>query len=115
MTRNVFVLASVLLACGGCGARHNYRTDTKAPAGAALLAASPAAAPAQASPLAMLQPDAFDAPAPVAAAEAERVGRVLADLHHMDHGSYVHLDAGRAQAAPPSPRPSASPAHRHHR
>jgi hypothetical protein len=126
MTRKLFVLACVLLACAGCGARHSHRTDTKAPGGPALLAASPAAAPAQASPPAVLQPDALDAPAAVAAAEAARATRVLGEMHHMDHGAYVHVDAGRggapvappaaqhghhAKPASPSPRPSPSPAH----
>jgi hypothetical protein len=74
--------------------------------------ASPAPKPVVASPPPTLRPDALDAPAPVAAAAAERAAQQLRGMHHMDHGSYSHADAGRA---PASPTPKPSPAHEHHR
>jgi hypothetical protein len=74
--------------------------------------ASPAPKAVVPSPPPILQPDALDKPAPVAAAAAERAAQQIRGMHHMDHGSYSHVDAGRAPASP-SPKPA--PAHEHHR
>jgi hypothetical protein len=107
MSQNVFVPACVLgLALASCGAR-SQGTD------ASPSAPAPPVSPRASATASVLQPDALDAPAPVAAAEAERAARVIGEMHHMDHGSYSHVDAGRAKPASPSPRPSPAPAHHH--
>lgn len=85
--------------------------------------ASAIATPGQAG--ATLRPDPLDVPAATSMAEAARAEQVLEGGHHMNHGVYTHLDAGRAstptpgthhdhqhpRAVPtsPSPRPSPSP------
>ena len=74
--------------------------------------ASPAPKTVVPSPPPILQPDALDAPEPVAAAAAEKAAQQIRGMHHMDHGTYSHVDAGRGA---PSPSPKPSPAHEHHR
>ena len=70
----------------------------------------------------VLQPDALDAAAPTSVEDAARAAamaeQMAAHAHHMNHGSYSHVDAGRVPATSPVPRqspaPPPAPAHGEH-
>jgi hypothetical protein len=90
---------------------------------AAVEPSSASAAPGQAA--ATLRPDPLDAPASTAVEEAAKATHLADGMssegHHMSHGAYSHVDAGRVEASTPdahrqhehpvptpSPRPSPS-------
>lgn len=79
-----------------------------ASAGPATRAAQPSAGVPPGEPAAVLKSDPLDAPAPTSVEDAARAAAMASEMaggaHHMSHGSYSHLDAGR-----PSPRPTPSP------
>jgi hypothetical protein len=89
-------LLAATLALTGCAGAMRQAASSPAPP-------SPAQADA-ADPVAIepsLRPSAYDSPAPVAAAEAERAARVVAETAGHDHNvDYRHVDAGRAADAP---------------
>jgi hypothetical protein len=63
-------------------------------------------------PAAVLQPDAFDAPAVTSVEDAARAAAMseqMAGGHHRSHGSYTHVDAGRVPATSPVQRQSSAP------
>lgn len=77
----------------------------------------PAAAAKPGQPAATLSPDPIDQPAPTAVADAARAAAMAAEMaagaHGMSHGTYRQIDAGRGQAAPPTPKPSPKTEHKH--
>jgi hypothetical protein len=63
-----------------------------------------------------LQADPLDAPAASSIEEAARAQEMAEEMsgggsHHMSHGSYSHVDAGRVPATSPVQRPSSALAH----
>ena len=65
-----------------------------------------------ARPAAVLQPDALDAPAQTSVEDAARAAAMAEQMaggaHHMSHGSYTHVDAGRVPATSPVHRESSA-------